>query len=103
MVTKVHESFDAGQFLTGSLTHFDITHADLVALPAESDPAFAAAKVAQDAAKKHLVETVGTRATVVILGANGARIAVENNGAWEDAAALEAALGAGYTVAAFDY
>ena len=62
-----------------------------------------AAKEAQNAAKKHLVETVGTRATVVILGANGARIAVENNGAWADAAALEAALGAGYTVADFDY
>ena len=96
MVAKVHESFDAGQFLTGSLTHFDIAHADLVA------PVDAAAEVAHAAAKKHLVETVGTRATVVILGANGARIAVENNGAW-DAAGLEAALGAGYTVTDFAY
>ena len=26
MVAKVHESFDAGQFLTGSLTHFTVTH-----------------------------------------------------------------------------
>ena len=83
MVAKVHESFDAGQFLTGSLNHFTIAN------PGGID-------------MKHLVETVGTRATVVILGANGERIAVENNGAW-DAASLEAALGAGYTVTDFDY
>lgn len=83
MVAKVHESFDAGQFLTGSLTHFTISHTTAIDM-------------------KHLVETVGTRATVVILGAGGERIAVENNGAW-DAAGLEAALGAGYTVADFAY
>ena len=87
MVTKVHESFDAGQFLTGSLVHFTIGNGvDAVD-------------------KKHLVETVGTRATVVILGANGGagaavRIAVENNGAW-DAASLATATG--YNVADFDY
>ena len=84
MVAKVHESFDAGQFLTGSLVHFDITNG--------VDPVD----------MKHLVETVGTRATVVILGADGARIAVENNGAW-DAAGLEAALGADWTVTDFAY
>ena len=84
MVTKVHESFDAGQFLTGSLVHFTIGNGvDAVD-------------------KKHLVETVGTRATVVILGADGLRVAVENNGAW-DAAGLQAALGGNYTVADFDY
>jgi hypothetical protein len=83
MVAKVHESFDAGQFLTGSLTHFTVTHTAAVDM-------------------KVLVETASTRATVVILGADGGRIAVENNGAWT-AASLEAALGAGYTVADFDY
>lgn len=84
MVAKVHESFDAGQFLTGSLVHFDIANGvDAV-----------------DA--KHLVETVGTRATVVILGASAERVAVENNGAW-NAADLAAALGGNYTVADFVY
>ena len=90
MVAKVHESFDAGQFLTGSLAHFTIAN-------------FEADGVTPKAIDmKHLVETVGTRATVVILGAGGERIAVENNGAW-DAAGLEAALGAGYTVTDFAY
>lgn len=84
MVAKVHESFDAGQFLTGSLVHFTIGNGvDAVDM-------------------KHLVETVGTRATVVILGTDGLRVAVENNGAW-DAAGLQAALGGNYTVADFDY
>ena len=84
MVAKVHESFDAGQFLTGSLAHFTIGNGvDAVDM-------------------KHLVETVGTRATVVILGAGGERIAVENNGAW-DAAGLQAALGGNYVVADFAY
>lgn len=82
-MAKTHESYDAGQFLTGSLTHFTITHTVAVVV-------------------KDLVETTSTRATVVILGAGGARIAVENNGAWT-AVTLEAALGAGYTVADFDY
>ena len=82
-MAKAHESYDAGQFLTGSLVHFDISNVDGI--------------VAKD-----VVETASTRATVVILGADGARIAVENNGAWT-AASLEAALGAGYTVADFDY
>lgn len=82
-MAKAHESYDAGQFLTGSLTHFTITHTSAVVI-------------------KDLVETASTRATVVILGADGARIAVENNGAWT-AATLEAALGAGYTVADFAY
>ena len=82
-MAKVHESYDAGQFLTGSLTHFDITHTSAVVI-------------------KDVVEIASTRATVVILGAGGARIAVENNGAWT-AASLEAALGAGYTVADFPY
>ena len=81
MVAKVHESYDAGQFLTGSLVHFSI---------------------AGTIDMKHLVETISTRATVVILGAGGERVAVENNGAW-DAAGLEAALGAGYTVTDFTY
>ena len=89
MVTKVHESYDAGQFLTGSLNHFTVANAD-----------DQGAAIAVDA--KHLVETVGTRATVVILGADAARIAVENNGAWT-AATLEAALGADYTVADYTY
>ena len=82
-MAKTHESYDAGEFLTGSLTHFTITHTVAVVV-------------------KDLVETTSTRATVVILGAGGARIAVENNGAWT-AVTLEAALGAGYTVADFDY
>ena len=83
-MAKAHESYDAGQFLTGSLVHFTIT----TTLPAVD--------------MKHLVETASTRATVVILGADGGRIAVENNGAWS-AASLEAALGADYTVADFAY
>jgi hypothetical protein len=83
MVAKVHESYDAGQFLTGSLVHFAIAHTSAVDM-------------------KVVVETVGMRATVVILGAGGERVAVENNGAW-DAAGLQAALGAGYTVTDFDY
>jgi hypothetical protein len=81
-MAKVHETYSAGQFLTASLTHFTIAHASIV--------------------MKDLVETVSTRATVVILGAGGARIAVENNGAWT-AATLQAALGAGWTVTDFDY
>ena len=27
-MAKAHESYDAGQFLTGSLTHFDISNVD---------------------------------------------------------------------------
>jgi hypothetical protein len=88
MVAKVHESFDAGQFLTGSLVHFGIAYDDGAGDTTVN--------------MKTLVETVGTRATVVILGADGARIAVENNGAW-DAAGLEAALGADWTVTDFAY
>lgn len=107
-MAKAHESYDAGQFLTGSLTHFDITHADLVALPVLPDPedagydAAVAALAAVKSARKNLVETASTRATVVILGAGAARIAVENNGAWT-AADLQAALGGNYVVADFDY
>ena len=82
-MAKAHESYDAGQFLTASLSHFTVTHTTAVVL-------------------KDLVETTSTRATVVILGASGARIAVENNGAWT-AATLQAALGAGWTVTDFDY
>jgi hypothetical protein len=87
MVAKVHESYDAGQFLTGSLVHFT---ADAGAGAVDN---------------KVLVEAVGTRATVVILGVNGGagtdvRFAVENNGAW-DAASLSTATG--YTVTDFDY
>jgi hypothetical protein len=82
-MAKAHESYDAGQFLTASLSHFTVTHTTAVVL-------------------KDLVETTSTRATVVILGDAGGRIAVENNGAWT-AATLEAALGAGYTVADFTY
>lgn len=93
MVTKVHESFDAGQFLTGNLNHFTVSYDDGAGDTTVSN--------------KVLVETAGTRATVVILGANGGagasvRIAVENNEAWT-AAGLEAALGAGWTVADFAY
>ena len=83
-MAKVHESYDAGQFLTGSLVHFDIT------------------KTAGSIVAKHIVETVGTRATVVILGAGAARVAVENNGAWS-AASLTAALADDYTATDFDY
>lgn len=87
MVTKVHESFNAGQFLTGSLVHFTVDNG------------------AGAVDNKVLVETIGTRATVVILGVNGGagaavRIAVENNGAW-DAAGLATATG--YNVADFTY
>lgn len=101
MVTKVHESFDAGQFLTGNLNHFTVSHADLLAAATAED---------RHAAMKHLVETAGTRATVVVLGTavdNGLvgdiRIAVENNESWT-AAGLEAALGAAdWDVADFAY
>ena len=100
MVTKVHEAFNAGQFLTGNLNHFSVTTANFDASTA--DVPFAAAK-------KKLVETAGTRATVVLLGTlvDGSsegtiRIGVENNGAWT-AATLEAALGAGWAVADFVY
>ena len=82
-MAKANEVYSAGQFLTASLSHFTVTHTTAVVL-------------------KDLVETTSTRATVVILGDGGARIAVENNGAWT-AATLQAALGAGYTVADFDY
>lgn len=81
MVAKVHETYNAGQFLTGSLVHFDI---------------------AGTVVAKHVVETVGTRATVVILGEGANRVAVENNGAW-DAASLQAALGGDYVVTDFAY
>lgn len=91
MVTKVHEAFNPGQFLTGNLNHFTVTNGegDVVDL-------------------KHLVETTGTRATVVLLGTpdtgatEAVRIGVENNGAW-DADTLAAALGGAYAVAAFVY
>lgn len=86
MVTKVHEAFNPGQFLTGNLNHFTVTN--------DGD----------NVDVKHLVETTGTRATVVLLGTGttSVRIGVENNGAW-DAATLEAALGGAYAVAAFVY
>ena len=54
---------------------------------------------------KAIIEGTGTRATVVLVGAidgNDVRIAVENNGAW-DAAGLDAALGADFSVADFAY
>ena len=63
-MAKVHESYDAGQFLTGNLNHFTVTKTGMAA----SD-------------MKAIVETTGTRATVVLLGAidgNDVRIAVEN-------------------------
>lgn len=86
MVTKVHEAFNPGQFLTGNLNHFTVTN--------DGD----------DVDMKHLVETTGTRATVVLLGTGttSVRIGVENNGAW-DADTLAAALGGAYAVAAFVY
>jgi len=87
-MAKAHESYDAGQFLTASLTHFTIAKTGMAA-----------------ADMKALVETTSTRATVVILGAiaSGAtRIAVENNGSWT-AATLTAALGAGWTATVFAY
>lgn len=96
MVTKVHEKFEAGQFLTGSLNHMEVVKAGMV-----------------EADLKVLVETIGTRATVVILGEVGVvavdtvRICIENNEAWADIAELEAALlaasGDTYTITAFDY
>ena len=49
-MAKAHESYDAGQFLTGSLTHFTIGGTI-------------------DA--KHLVETVGTRATTACARGGG--------------------------------
>jgi uncharacterized protein len=87
-MAKVHESYDAGQFLTGNLNHFTVTKTGMAS-----------------ADMKAIVETTGTKATVVLLGAidgNDVRIAVENNGAW-DAAGLDAALGADFTVADFAY
>ena len=86
-MAKVHESYDAGQFLTGNLNHFTVTKTGMAA----SD-------------MKAIVETTGTRATVVLLGAidgNDVRIAVENS-AW-DALGLDAALGADFSVADFAY
>ena len=87
-MAKVHESYDAGQFLTGNLNHYTVTKTGM----ASGD-------------MKAIVETTGTKATVVLLGAidgNDVRIAVENNGAW-DAAGLDAALGADFSVADFTY
>ena len=88
MVTKVHEEFNPGQFLTGNLNHFTLTKTGLAA-----------------ADLKTVVETVGTRATVVLLGeidGDDVRVAVENNGAWT-AATLDTAMGAGWTVTEFVY
>lgn len=87
MVAKIHEAYNAGQFLTGSLVHFEVDNGT------------------GTVDNKVLVEAVSMRATVVILGVNGGagatvRIAVENNGAWT-ASALATATG--YTVAAFTY
>jgi hypothetical protein len=82
-MAKANEVYSAGQFLTAGLVHFTVTHTSAVVI-------------------KDLVEATSMRATVVILGDAGGRIAVENNGAWT-AATLEAALGAGYTVADFTY
>ena len=68
-MAKVHESYDAGQFLTGNLNHFTVTKTGMAA----SD-------------MKAIIEGAGTRATVVLVGAidgNDVRIAVENNGAWD--------------------
>jgi hypothetical protein len=87
-MAKVHETYSAGQFLTGNLNHFTVTKTGMAA----SD-------------MKAVIEGAGTRATVVLVGAidgNDVRIAVENNGAW-DAAGLDAALGADFSVADFDY
>jgi hypothetical protein len=81
-VTKTHDTWSEGQFLTGSLTHFTIAHASIVI--------------------KDLVEAASMRATVVLVGDGGARIAVENNGAWT-AATLQTELGAGWTVTDFVY
>lgn len=88
MVQKVHEAFVAGQFLTANLNHFTLVKTGLAA-----------------ADLKKVVETVGTRATVVLLGTidgDDVRVAVENNGAWT-AATLDAAMGAGWTVTDFVY
>ena len=67
-MAKVHETYAAGQFLTGNLNHFTVTKTGM----ASSD-------------LKAIIEGAGTRATVVLVGAidgNDVRIAVENNGAW---------------------
>ena len=94
-LVKANETFSAGQFLSGSLSHFTLTHTGLAATD-----------------MKHIVETIGARATVVILGAidtNDIRVAVENNGAWnsaavaDDPASLSLTLGAGWAVADFAY
>ena len=79
-MAKVHETYSAGQFLTAGLVHFTVTSTAAIVI-------------------KHVVETTSMRATVVILGAGAARIAVENNGAWT-ATALAAALD-GVTEAAY--
>ena len=76
-MAKANEVYSSGQFLTASLSHFELTKTGLAA-----------------GDMKHIVETISTRATVVILGAiNGTKVkvAVENNGAWT-AATLDAAL-----------
>ena len=85
--------YSSGQFLTGNLQHFTLTHVGLAATDMQ-----------------HIVDTVQLRATVVVIGAiatNDIRIAVENNGAWT-AATLDAALeptdsSTDWTVADFDY
>jgi len=82
-VTKTHDTWSEGQFLTGNLVHFSIAHTGAIVI-------------------KDLVEAASMRATVVLVGDGGARIAVENNGAWT-AATLQAALGTGWTVTDFDY
>ena len=91
-MAKVHETYAAGQFLTGNLNHFTVTKTGM----ASSD-------------LKAIIEGAGTRATVVLVGAidgNDVRIAVENNGvtAAELQTAVRAASGdADVTVADFAY
>ena len=60
-MAKVHETYSAGQFLTGNLNHFTVTKTGMAA----SD-------------MKAVIEGAGTRATVVLVGAidgNDVRIA----------------------------
>ena len=79
------------QFIAGSLSHFTLADASTDASTA--------------AYLKDAVQGIQSKATIVIIGeaaAGGWRFAVENNGAW-DAAGLDAALGADFSVADFAY
>lgn len=88
MTTKVNDVYAGGQFVTASVTHFTVSKVGLAASDLEA-----------------VYKTVASKATPILIGdidSDAVRVAVENNGSWT-AADLEAALGAGYTVADFAY